>query len=224
MNRDEAKELLPWFSVGALEPEEAQLVAAHLEDSEELQAEYRNIQQLGLAVNAAMEDVPELRPDAIRGALAQIDALEDIQPVRREIDLGPGLMDQLREAVASLFTGGGMRVAVAAQFALILVLGGALLLPRSGDDAGTEAAYSVASGAAGSIPAGGISLDIVFDPAISEQDMRTLLLDTGGEIISGPSPVGMYRVRFADSAAGREQLLEGLRSRTDLVRFATPAE
>ena len=225
MNREEAKELLPWFSVGALAPDEARLVAAHLEDSEELQAELREIQDQGLAVNAAMQDVPELRPEAISGALAKIDALEQAQPaMRREINLGPSLMDRLRDAVASLFSVGGMRVAVAAQFALILVLGGALLLPRSGDDTATDNAYSVASGASGSVPAGGISLDIVFGPAVTEAAMRTLLLELDGEIISGPSPVGVYRVRFADSGAQTEQLLDDLRQRTDLVRFATPAE
>ena len=46
MNREEARELLPWFAVDALESEESRLVAAHLEDSAELRAELVEIRGL----------------------------------------------------------------------------------------------------------------------------------------------------------------------------------
>lgn len=47
----------------------------------------------------------------------------------------------------------------------------------------------------------GYLVQISFNPDAREADMRALLLRSGGEIVSGPSRVGLYRVRFEDEMA-----------------------
>ncbi|NWG70763.1 MAG: hypothetical protein HXY23_04015 [Parvularculaceae bacterium] len=44
-------------------------------------------------------------------------------------------------------------------------------------------------------------LRATFNGAATESEIRQLLLEIGGEIVSGPSALGVYRIRFADDAA-----------------------
>ncbi len=47
----------------------------------------------------------------------------------------------------------------------------------------------------------GPTLQVVFDPAATEAQIRTLLLSVGGVIVEGPRPSGLYRVRLRGGVA-----------------------
>lgn len=228
MNKEEAQKLLPWFAVGALDEDEARAVSAHLEGSPELQRELDELRVLEREVIRVTEDEPEFRPAAIEGAWRQIDAYERTREAADKAPAKPGLIENavewLRETLVTgwMRSPSGARVAMVAQFALILVLGGIVFMP-AGQDAG-DAEFQTLSGSAATAPAGA-SLTVMFQPTVTEARIRETLADVGGEIVAGPSPQGNYTIRVdSTDAAGVELVLGQLRGQPDVVRFATELE
>lgn len=62
---------------------------------------------------------------------------------------------------------------------------------------GPEPAYSPVSEG----PGAGFEIAVAFAPAATETEMRALLRTVGGEMVGGPSAVGLWRIGFADAAA-----------------------
>lgn len=227
MNKEEAKTLLPWFAVGALDADEMRTVEAHLQASPELQRELAEFKVMQDAVNDA-ENEPVFRPALINDALRQIEEFEATQ----QTPASPGLFSNAVEWLRETLVGGwvqapsGARLAMVAQFALILVLGGILMTPtETGTDG--EPAYSTAAArpADGATNAAGTALVVVFQPTATEQQMRDLLADVGAEIVAGPSARGSYTIRVeSESDADVAQTLGKLRGYPDAVRFASKAE
>jgi len=233
MNKDEAQKLLPWFAVGVLDAEEARAVEAHLQDSPELRRELEEIQVLEREVVRMSADEPEFRPALINDALRQIDAYESTREARRTAPAEPGLFEQAVNWLRETLVGGwveapaGARLAMVAQFALILILGGVLLMPPgTGPDSG-DAAYrtSSAGNAADAGLTGGATIAVMFEPTVTELQMRETLAKVGGEIVAGPSRQGSYSIRIesADAEAVR-RVVERLRGQPDIVRFVAEAE
>jgi len=227
MNKEEAKSLLPWFAAAALDADEARAVEAHLQASQELQRELAELQVLQRTVgNVAGE--PVFRPELINDAFRQIDEYE----ATRQAPSSPGpiatAMNWLRETLVDGWVRApvGARLAMVAQFALILVLGGVLLTP-TGPQTNGDLVYATTSGEPpdGTEGAAGTILDIVFQPTVTEQRMRELLADVGGNIVAGPSARGGYTIRIpTESDADVKQTLSTLRNHTDAIRFATKSE
>ena len=49
--------------------------------------------------------------------------------------------------------------------------------------------------------ADGPALIVAFTASAPEADIRALLVETGGQIIRGPSALGLWRIGFADDTA-----------------------
>ena len=105
------------------------------------------------------------------------------------------------------------RPAIAAAAALVLVLQFAVIARLTSEPDGVFRP----AGAAGEA-----HLQVTFEDTATEAEIRALLRGVGAEIVSGPSELGIYRLRVdpppADDTAV-EALLERLRSRGDVVSF-----
>ncbi len=235
MNKEEAKTLLPWFASGALDADETRAVKAHLQASRELRQELAEFQVLQQSVSQVADGEPVFDPSLIDDAFRQIDAYEAQRPAPASPGLvPPNLVTKAVEWLRETLVGGwmnapaGARLAMVVQFALILVLGGVLLTPTGpGTQEPDNAAWSTAAGRSTNGPGdpAGTALVIVFQPTVTEQQIRALLADVGGEIVAGPSAGGNYTIRVkAEADADVAQALDTLRGRADAVRFATQAE
>ena len=225
MNKEEARNLLPWYAVGALDADEARAVEAHLAGSAELKRELAQLQILHKTVGEVAEDEPQFRPALINDALRRIDDYEATRAPQQETQ-GTSIVDWLRETLVGGWIGSpaGARVAMVAQFAVIAALAGALLMPMVNGPAGPGEVYTTSSGATSAPDAGGTALTIFFEPDAAELEIRELLADVGGEIVAGPSGQGAYTVRLgAESTDEVTQQLERLRG-SKAVRFAGEAE
>jgi anti-sigma factor RsiW len=94
------------------------------------------------------------------------------------------------------------RAVMAAQLAAILVLGAAVV----GDE--TRAPYRTL-GAADSAARAPASLVVVFDPALTELDLRRMLRAVGARIVDGPTQANAYLLDVDPGA--REQALRALK-------------
>jgi len=227
MNKEEAKTLLPWFAADALNADEARAVEAHLQASSELRRELAEMRILQRTIGTIADEEPVFRPALINDALRQIDEYE---ATRRAPDSPNPLskaVDWLRETLVDgwVHAPAGARVAIVAQFALILILGG-ILLTSPGAGPNDDQVYSTAAARSPSGPAAtGAKLVVVFQPTATEQQIRQLLTDVGGKIVAGPSAQGSYTILLPTiSKEDTMQALGALRAHPDTVRFAAPSE
>lgn len=174
----EAQRLLPWFVNGTLKDEELARIELHLRECADCRREADGLRQL----QAAFSDTAP-----------SVDATQSFLRLRRRIEASrvrrplPRL-ESIRRTWAS--TSPWMRWAVAAQFTAIVVLGGLLFVddrPATYRTLG-DAAVS-GQGAASDSPD---KLVVVFDPQISEAQMRRLLRASGARIVDGPTDTGAY--------------------------------
>ena len=68
----------------------------------------------------------------------------------------------------------------------------------------------------------GAILKIAFVPTATEQDIRTLLSEVDGQIVRGPSSIGLYDVQFEDEAK-RDGAQQVLAASDDIVESFSPA-
>lgn len=228
MNRDEAKQLLPWYAVGALDADEMRAVEAHLADSFELKQELTELQILHRSVGDVAADEPEFRPELINDALRQIDEYEASRTAA--VATTPGLLSRsiewLRETLVTGWVESprGARVAIAVQFAVLLVLGGVLLQPEGPAPQGQEYG-TLAGGAATDVSAGGTALTVTFQPETTELQLRGMMADLDADIIAGPSAQGSYTIRVEETSETEiAGVLEQLRANPDVVRYAAELE
>lgn len=172
--------LLPWYQNGTLEPVERAAVEAHLRDCESCRAELTALE----AVVRTLED--EAADGPAEAAFARIrDRLEDAAPVHPAAGRRRWLV-------------GG---AIAAQFAVIAVLGAALWQRPE------VPAYRTLS------DAGRVTTErlfVRFDPARTEADVRAALQQAAARVVDGPTPDGVYVVESArPAAAARAAMLRG---------------
>jgi len=107
-----------------------------------------------------------------------------------------------------------VRWALAAQLALILALGGTLMLSRL-----QAPDYTTLSGGTGDVT--GARLTVLFEPAATAERIQQVLATVGGSIVSGPSAAGVYVVALPLSAeaAAVDARIEALREQTGVIRF-----
>lgn len=215
----EIQELLPWYTEGTLEPEERTRVEGHLEACPACASEARFSRALGTAVAADGPAAPKPHPRELARLLAKIDLDEERWPRRLLAWRGPALWQGTPRAV---------RWVVAAQGLLAIVLGGMLLestAPRQPpQEAGVGAPYRTLS----ELPMASDAprrLRVMFTEEVSEKSLRQLLLPLEAQIVSGPSPLGVYTLTVpgGQSAASEPMVLAHLRSRPE-VRFVEPLE
>jgi hypothetical protein len=108
------------------------------------------------------------------------------------------------------------RLVLVGQFALILVLGGLLLVARR-----QEPSYATLSG--GDRTTGGARLTVTFQPTATADAIRGTLREVGGTIVSGPSAAGIYVVEVPQAPgadAGTGAAIEKLRRNASVISFA----
>lgn len=188
-----AVELLPWFVNGTLSGAEREAVEAHVRACIACRRELKEQQRLYGAVRA--------RRTADVSAEAGFDRLD-----RALDDHAYGQHSWSR------------RYAAAAPFAIAAAAGLAVLAlllwftPLPGLSNGQYSTLAESPSGAGTV------LDIVFAEETTAAEMQQLLDDIGGEIVAGPSNLGRYNVRVADSSQLKD-LLSTLAA-DSRVRFA----
>lgn len=230
MNAEEVKRLLPWYVVDALDPAERLEVESELHRSAELRRELAQVRVLGNAVRASEVEVPEFRAELLGEALQRIDALERAESDPR-LKATVTVLDRCRRTITGDWSAASRvtRFALAAQFALIFVMAGFLLMPAGRQ--GTE--YGTASGPQGTTPsvapqvpqdasgAGTAQFSVVFVPEASAERIAAFLEAEGLQIASGPSGQHAY-VLSAGEGVSADEALGKLRAAHDVVRYAAP--
>lgn len=175
----EAERLLPWYVNGTLEGEELARIEQHLADCARCQRE--------------LEWQRELQA-ACASAEAATDAGPALQRLRERLDAEPGggrrpLLGELRRGWKD--SRPWLRWAVAAQFAAVAALAGALAFQDRPTLYRTLGAADMPHRAAG-------DLVVVFDPSLDEAAMRRLLRASGARIVDGPTESGAYVLDVPD--------------------------
>ncbi len=192
MNHREVEALLPWFAAGTLEATETMAVETHVADCEKCAVE---LAELGFLNEAVMEhgaEEPAYDPEILTAALKQIDAIEARDEGEIIVGEVPGrfgaLFQGLVERLQWSMTPPLARIAIGAQFALLL---GLVVALNSGQAPEQPLHETVATEQRGDYTLG-------FAPGVTEQQIRTLLLESNATIIGGPSSSGFYVIDIAD--------------------------
>jgi anti-sigma factor RsiW len=205
-------ESLPFYANGTLNRQETARVETHLEGCLSCRTELARWRD----VAAAARSGPGWSPSSADWAAmeARIDRADG--PVR---DAGHGWWETVRSWFA--ISPPPMRWALATQAALVLVLGGALLLRP----AGTKV-YETLSTPERAVPSGRARLHVVFAEDATERDIRTALQEWKAVIVGGPSATGIYTVElpFATSERALVEEAAGKAKANAKIRFAAPAE
>jgi anti-sigma factor RsiW len=186
----QTQSLLPWYVSGALEPEEAEAVAAHLSECAECRAE--------LEAEKTMAEQMASLPD--RGWAAIVSRLENApQPMRR----WPDALFSRRVPI-------GWALAAAAA-GLVLAIGlGAPWAPRSPQP--SRPLYRTLSAEPSLAPG---NVVVVFLPTTSEAELRGALRKSGARLVGGPTVSDAYVLHV--DAAKRTDALAALRSDRHVV-------
>ena len=181
----QAIELLPWLVNDSLPAGERDLVLGHARSCVICRRELDELQRLRQLIDAAH---PAVVPDP------------DMRRINQRIDRL--LADEKRPAlliarVRELFSS-PLRVAVALQAVMLLVLGGLLLRPD-----GSAPEFSTLTTPA-DLPAGRY-LRAVFDPDLPGTAIETLLDGNGLAIVDGPSPRGVYTLSYTGTTTAEER-------------------
>ncbi len=209
-DRAEIELLLPWYATGRLDAADAARVEAFLATHPEMRRQLalvREEQDQTVHANEALHSSSRGSLDRLMASVAG----ETPQP------LSPS---SLWARVSKFFaapTAGGVRWAGAAAALLLLVQAaviGSLLVARSSDT------YETASGKP--VPAGRATLLVGFADGATAPAIATLLGEFEAQIVEGPKPGGMYRIRLAKAPATeaeRQDILRRLLARPDVVKI-----
>lgn len=211
-------ELIPWHVNDTLDPAERDRVEAHLAACPECRAEVELCRQL-VAAGGRPEDLAPAPHPAQLDRLVDRIAAEEGEPRRA----GSGrsgsrrLLPGIRRLAAVL-------AILAAGVAGYLVAPGTPTGagPAPGPGATPPAEYRTlsASEERPAVAPGAPVLRMVFAPATPEEEMRRILLAVRGEIVGGPSPLGVYTVRPATADGDEEPLtvvLQHLRRQPEVL-------
>ncbi len=227
MNKDEAKNLLPWYAVGALETDELRAVEAFLNDSRELQQELAELRVLSDVVVEVGEDEPAFRSELIDDALARIATTEQVKPTSTPgvessmKEQEGGFIAWLRDTLVGGWQGspGSARVAIAVQFVFILGLGVVLLTPTVTDVPVGPADGVVLVGEYGE-PGQGPEIELSFNPDVTVGAMVDAIYDMDGQIVAGPSAQGIYTIRLPEVDEQQlNEIVARLREDATTIRF-----
>lgn len=182
MSHDKAAELLPWLVNHSLAAGERDAVREHATSCVICRRELTQLETLRAAI------VSEVRPDGVsapdmRRINVRIDAMLDRETA------GSMLLARLREWFDNPW-----RVAFAAQTALLIALIAFWPLQQISEPEFTTLTEPQA------LPDGHY-VRIVFDPTLDAARIAALLEGTGLSVASGPSPRGVYTLRFTEGTA-----------------------
>jgi anti-sigma factor RsiW len=180
----ETWERLPWYVNGTLRNDEVLLVEGHLSNCVTCRSELNELRQIGRLVHGSEDYLPS-PSRGLKNILTRIDAAQPATRVSRS-----------RFQALVKRTPWMLRVTVAGQAALILLLLGVLIgVPRGGPEPG----YRTLSEPETVSVTPAVVLRVVFDEDAREIEIRELLHQLGGQIVKGPSPRGVYTLEAETS-------------------------
>lgn len=211
VEREEIEKLLPWYVTGRLDHGDTIKVESYLRQHPHMLAHLdliRAEREEIIGANEALGSPPAGIGDRLMAALPQTRA----QGALRGFFLG------LSHPLAML-TARGMQWAVLGAglivFAQAAVI--ATLMMRAADHT-----YQTASGAS---PSRGVVVLVAFADDAKAHAIAQLLGEFGANIIDGPKPGGIYKIRMRSeetSEPARQALLRRLAERRDIVRSVLP--
>jgi len=227
MNRQEAEALLPWYVAGALSREEMQAVQVFVDSGEISPDEVEELRFVGNALAEPGPEEPRYDPQILERVLGSLDDVPQDAPAgdeplvvvrerqqrRAAKEPGDGWLAGLRDRLQWSMTPPLARIAIGAQFALLVGLATALAL--GGAEQAEPAGYEVVSGAVTG------DYTLTFAPGVTEAQLRALLLEQRASIVAGPSAIGLYTIAFdpeVDVRAAAARL-----EASGLVTFLQPA-
>ncbi len=197
------REMIPLYLNGSLNENEARRFEAAVLANPELQRELDEFK----VINTAFDELP-MPDDAEFEKLfqrVQTPAPQPVQRTRAEDVSAPGLFSGIRDWLRNPFLSWGVALAQFVVIALVLVY-----LRPQGDEPRYQTLSQTSAQAA-------TSINIVFQPAASVDEIATLLHQHGLQIKSGPGAGGKFVVGgdIADPATLLQQLRQA-----EIIRFA----
>jgi anti-sigma factor RsiW len=205
-------EVLPWYVNGTLTPEETEAVDQHAAVCPRCREELAACRTASQAVAQAGEVAPTPHPVRLARLLARID--------RQEKGEGQSGARAVLARLRALFKPAAQPLPwmLAAQVAVLVLIGALLFWPRGGD---LPSAQFRTLSAPTAQPAPQFTLRLVFDERATEGEIRQLLLSVRGEITGGPSPFGAYTVAVPATGDSLATVLHHLRG-ASVVELAEP--
>ena len=197
-------ELLPWYVNGTLGKTEVARVEAHVRECPECARELEQCRTLAREVNKASADIWQPSATHLTDLMRQVESTNATVKSPR----GPGVW--LKNALAWLdLTPGPARWALGLQSALVLTLA-IVLLVQPAERPVYQTMSSEAPQPSSDLP----MFKMVFADDITEKELRGLLQSVDGEIVAGPSAIGVYtvRIRKSDTPEQLQQVLMTLRA------------
>jgi len=217
MKHQEIIESLPWYVNGTLSQTERAAVTQHLAGGcRECAQEIASLNAMRKLVVAVGDDAPEPSPYLLNRALGQIEDYERTRVQQKKAEPAQNWMSTLRESwwpKTPVFA----RMALAAQLALLLVLGAVAVYQHNHP----EIVYKTASDPSNA--QGKAMISVVFNEKASERDIRQALEEIQGTIIEGPTAQGSYTVQLPihpEQTAEIDKALQTLRQKQQIVSSA----
>ena len=194
--RREIEELLPWYVNGTLSPAETATVEQSLARDPVCRAELEECRALARLLEAHDTATWQPKPAAFDRLLADIDRL-DAAPTSARTDppWWRPILEWLRNTPAPV------RWTLAAQSLALATLALALLLSTQPVDPGYET-LSDGPSALTAEP----RLRVVFDDAMNVGELRPLLQGIAGQVVAGPTPLGVYTIAVTGDGRPDEAL------------------
>lgn len=231
--RAEVELMLPWFVAGRLARADIDRVEAWIACDASLAAQLALIEEDRRATriaNESVQRVPTLltAERIVAGAMAEarLPAGAKVIPQHRRSPAARFGLAGILDRMTGFFeqpTASGVRWAAAAV--MVLVTAQAIAIATLVAGQWNQATYTTAAGGAVKTADGAFAL-VRFKDTATAAEIGALLADNRLEVVSGPKPGMIYRVRIGGpvrSAADRDDIIKILRSRSDLVTLATPA-
>lgn len=191
---DEAQRLLPWLVNGTLDTDEREWLRQHLEACSDCQ---RELQEQRALQSACVADV---------GRTGDVDA--GWQRMQRKLATRtPPATARWRDSWLGRWRQAPRWMAwtLASQTALLVALGMNAWWPHA-----LPQTYHTLGASSSSSPRATANLVIVFDPQLSEGELRRLLAASGARIVDGPNEAGAYVLAVPPSRA--ESVRDALRA------------
>jgi len=193
-DHDLVAELLPWYANNTLNPDEQELVAGHLvhcpECRQEL-AQYRQLDSGAYVVNSA---APVWQPSSAQfsSILQAIDAQENSVDTAAVPLKMPGFFSKLSAGLKvtprPVYWFMALETAALATLVLLVVA----RLPQQPEQPMFQTLSSVHTPSATTLP----RMSIVFAEDITEKEIRALLQAQHGQLVQGPSMLGVYTLQL----------------------------
>ncbi|MFZ1641824.1 MAG: zf-HC2 domain-containing protein [Candidatus Contendobacter sp.] len=217
---NEIEELLPWYANGTLTVAEKATVEQHLDYCLTCRMNLKQCDAFATLVHQPDEET--WRPPAghFNRLMAEIDRLAIPPASIQSAKARPSLLQQMMDWLWA--TPSPVRWTLAFESLAVAALAAAVWLPMSPT---AETSYETLSRGEGHPTVTAIQARVVFADLLTVGDLQTLLDKIGGQLVAGPSVLGVYTVALApgDStpATALSHALAVLRAHPQ-VRLAEP--